>query len=180
MIIVEGPDGAGKSTLIRKLLTDVPELNLGARATANRDLLYTVTRPDTYRAIRDGVDPYAPVYIWDRLYYSELVYCSVQRRECQFNATEQVFFHRMIEGIHAPFILCLPEYQVVLDNVAGERHDMPGVKEGINFIYSRYNEMWHEGSFPDHVMLYDYTAEEYDQVLEDVQDYIDEKQARRR
>lgn len=50
MVIVEGCDGTGKTTLVEALSVDLG-LRVGQRATRNRDELYKVTRQDTYTAL---------------------------------------------------------------------------------------------------------------------------------
>lgn len=172
MVIVEGPDGAGKTTLVRKLMADVPELRIGERGTKDRKLLYTVTVPDTYRALEHavrgkgwqtdhGVGP-DPVYIWDRLFYSEFAYAplGMPPREPMFNLSQKVHIRRIIEALRCPVILCLPPLLDVKRNVLVEEQ-MPGVLDKVEQIYNEYQAMLEDGHLPQQTIVYDYTREDH-------------------
>lgn len=137
MIIVEGPDGAGKTTLVERLCEQFG-LDVGERATSDRDKLYEVTRQDTYTALSDELSGREPAYVWDRLYFSELVYYSVVGRKCEFSTEEQQFIERQLALFRCPVIWCMPKLDVVLNNVAAEKHQMKGVRENIEKIWAEY------------------------------------------
>lgn len=156
MIVVEGPDGAGKTTLVNELSKEFG-LRHGERGTSDHSKLYTVTRRDTYTALGDAVKGTEQVRIWDRLYYSELVYAKTVGRPVEFNTTEQTYVQRMIEALHCPIIVCLPDYPVVAKN-AGMVEQMDGVNENLVEIYNSYVRLC-DGTFPDHTHIYDYVTE---------------------
>lgn len=182
MIIVEGPDGAGKSTLVERLCK-LYGLEVGKRGTTDRDLLWTVTVPDTMRALRWAVGGHMNTMIWDRLYYSDFVYAPIQGRAIAFNDSQQVHVDAIIEALRPPIIVCLPPWAVVAGNV-GKDHQMPGVMENFGEIYGRYQNMaFRTGDalkpFPDHRIIYDYTDDEsYDKVLNEIEDYLENRQER--
>lgn len=190
IVIVEGPDGAGKSTLVRKLREQF-NLAEGTRGTKDRKLLYTVTVSDTMRALTQAVDGRGPAVIWDRLYYSELVYADLVGRPVEFNATQQSFVQRIIEALRCPVILCLPPFKVVKANAANAEQ-MKGVNENLRAIYDAYWDLHDEEVLPAHTRLYDYTrstAQElqggghvlfssYDEIVNEVKDYLDERSQR--
>ena len=180
MVIVEGPDGAGKTTLVNRLLEEFPSrLHLGERGTKDRTKLYTVTVPDTFRALQWGVNLERPTtFLWDRLFYSEFIYAplGMPPREPMFNMYQRTHISRVIEAIHAPVIVCLPPLETVLDNMAEEREQMEGVRERIEEIYTGYQSMLEDDWFPESTILYDYTNFDADDqmaaILQEVQDYI--------
>ena len=156
MIIVEGPDGAGKSTLVGKLGKDLGLL-VGERATTDRKKLYTVTRQDTYTALGLEIGGNSPSRIWDRLFFSEMVYAPIVGRTCEFTEREQTTIKRIMMAIGVPIIVCYPPLETVLANVEPEERDeMDGVKGNITNIYKAYNTVM--TGMPN-VMHYDYTGQ---------------------
>lgn len=182
MVIVEGPDGAGKSTLVKQLQDLFPELKTGERGTDNRDLLWTVTRSDTYNALRLALTPEEPPRIWDRLYWSEFVYYPFTSRECQFTIQDQMLIPSVIAGIAAPVIWCLPPKDLVLENEA-KAHQMEGVSDNISDIYDAYVRMGRNLDDPrlNALFWYDYSGEtpgyNFAQIAETVARFIQERPA---
>lgn len=181
MIIVEGPDGAGKSTLVRHLRGRF-NLAEGLRGTTDRKRLYTVTVPDTMRALLGAIDGREPAHVWDRLYYSELVYHDLAPgRPCEFNATQRSVIERLIEALRCPVILCLPPFEVVRANALKEEQ-MGGVNENIETVYTRYVSLYHDGTLPGHTMVHDYTSEAnfngLNDIVAEIKDYLDERSQR--
>lgn len=156
MIVVEGPDGAGKSTLV-KHLSEKFGLEIGERGVANRDFLYKVTRQDTYRALSEAVKGDTPVKIWDRLWISEYVYHGIHPgRPCEFTESDTVLIRNLMNALACPFIVCLPPYQTVAENVAAV-HQMEGVKGAVKEIYGHYVDG--ELPWPLTTFHYDYTTD---------------------
>src|SRR5271166_6337392 len=102
MILVEGPDGAGKTTLVDQLCEDLG-LSVGPRGTPNRDELYKVTREDAYKALAHAVEGYHRPYIWDRLGpISDPIYSRVMGRECAFKKSELYYALRILKALRCP------------------------------------------------------------------------------
>lgn len=151
LIVVEGSDGAGKTTLVRYLSTKFG-LRVGKRAQKDRKLLYKSTRQDTYTALAQAVDGKTPPQIWDRLFFSEQVYASLVGRSPEFSLPEQVWIKGMLTAIPAVTILCLPPRQVCIEN-ATKDEQMDGVNENLPEIWQAYFDMAHQFYF-----VYDYTS----------------------
>jgi thymidylate kinase len=182
MIIVEGPDGAGKTTLVHKLAQELG-LMVGKRATDNRDLLYKVTRQDTYTALAGAVSGHEPTRIWDRLFFSELVYAPVMGREVEFSVSERVFVKRVLAAIACPIIVCYPPLDVVQENVKKQRQ-MEGVNLNITQIHTAYGTMFREVRHP-FLVWHDYSGRlqggsvmDVDQLVRECLHYLDKKKER--
>jgi thymidylate kinase len=182
VIIVEGPDGGGKSTLVEGLCMEYG-LAVGERAVENRDLLYKVTRQDTYTAIalEIGGQLEKPT-IWDRLFWSEMVYADVVGRPVEFQPYEQDLIKKFLSSL-AITIVCLPPKHTVLENVAASKHEMDGVKERAEVIYDRYRSLFQ--GYGGELLFYDYTGEQamagyrnYDKVITQIDRYIDLRKGR--
>lgn len=184
MIIVEGPDGAGKSTLVEQLVDDFGFV-VGERATTDRDKLYEVTRQDTYCALGLEVEGNADTTprIWDRLFFSEMIYSPVMGRKCQFSSEEQTFIKRVINAIACPVIMCYPTWEVVKENAEAE-HQMEGVNENLRAIYEAYRTVCQGMSW---VIWYDYTGKtkhgvggykDYEYLKEDIHHYLEHRYKR--
>lgn len=183
MIIVEGPDGAGKSTLVERLKNRY-DLRIGERGTTDRDLLYTVTVSDTMGALAHAALGKWPVRVWDRLYYSDFVYAplSVTPRQVAFNSSHQSHIDALVEAMRVPIIVCLPEFEVVLANTQ-DTHQMAGVKKNLLAIWNSYDDMTYARGtlkpFPDHRIVYDYTDPlSHTDVEVEIEDYLDNRHER--
>lgn len=174
MIVIEGPDGAGKTTLVKELQEHF-QLSVGERGTKNRDELYKVTVPDTFRAFAGAFA--GPATLWDRLYFSELVYHPYTTGKCAFSKMQQDFFERMFTAVGAPVILCMPPEQVVVDIVQKpDRHEMLGVELNIRHIYREYEHLMRMGHFPPQTHVYDFTRSgDLAETMFIVDDYINRK-----
>lgn len=180
MIIIEGPDGAGKTTLVKQLQEEYG-FDVGERGTEDRTKLYLYTVRDTHKAVRGAVNPYAPPLIWDRLFYSELVYYPYTTGKCRFNQEQINYFTRMIDALRCPVVLCLPPEHLVVESVEDpDRQEMDGVKENIRTIYHGYEQLYRDLIFPDHTFWYDYTRDAFTQLKQYIDPYLTERQERNR
>lgn len=157
MIIVEGPDGAGKSTLIERLYSGLAEYGVhpGVHSgTPNRDRMWETTTQRTYDAIGRDLNPAVPVLMWDRLFYSELVYAPIMGRPNAFGTTSN-YVHRLIAYTGSPVIFCRPPLEVIIENVAKTKQHswVAGNEEA---IWKRYNQIIERFAGPN-VLLWDYT-----------------------
>ena len=178
MIILEGPDGAGKSTLARHIMSQYGLCEF-ERGTKDRSKLYTVTRSDTYRALGAAASGAEPVRVADRLYYSDLVYAPATGRPCEFSPIEQGFIERVINAINCPVIVCMPPIGVARANALKD-DQMDGVNDNFGTIYAGYAALLEAERFPEHALVYDYTQDTDGQEGLEVQNYIDEYLMERR
>ena len=161
MIILEGPDGSGKSNIARRLSADlgVPL----AQKFVKSDGQGSGTNDLFGEAYRDVITmPDKPPMIYDRHpLISEYIYGPIIRGIMppdfltpQAHATLRLFG----EQVHV--IWCLPSLQTVYDNVADvdSAEQMEGVMRNIDAIYSMYHSMrvWWGGEST----VYDYTIDD--------------------
>jgi len=174
MILVEGCDGSGKTTLVNRLAEDL-SLQIGPRSTASRDDLYKVTRIDTYTALGMAVEGGRPPYIWDRLGpLSDPIYSQVQGRTQAFHPREIEYFAGIVQALRCPVIVCRTDRKTTEDN-AKRSHQMEDVLPNVPFIWNAYNRLivvtpW--------MTPYNYQADKYEEVKEEVETYVKRRKVR--
>ena len=177
MIVVEGPDGAGKSTLVRHICKKF-HLKEGTRLTANRDEIWKTTRLDTFGAINDEFLGESRPRVWDRLgVWSDPIYSkfSIPERKCAFTMHEVATVNEMFRMMEWLLIFCLPPKLDVINNVA-ETHQMKGVSEHIDGIYEAYANLQ---VMSQYAVLYNYRFEGALAIIDDeVARYLDRRQER--
>lgn len=137
MIIVEGPDGAGKSTLVKKIVDryNIPVHPRFVDSDGPKD------HTAVYEAVVEDMKALhtIPICIYDRHpLISEYVYGPIVRRELHHEWQTPV--SRLMRSMLAENCLvvwCLPDVQRVRENVDCNR-DMPGVESHIDQIYASY------------------------------------------
>lgn len=162
-VVVEGPDGGGKTSLVSKLAT---RLSLPIHTRASTSLGGPVPQVDEW-AIRDlRTMNRQPSSVYDRHpAISEPIYGPLVRGKAmgQLSNGEMVSRLRTRLMARAFVVWCLPPFGVVQKNVSADR-DMPGVVAhlpGIYLAYERLAARWKVNSF-----LYDYTRpNEVDRLL---------------
>lgn len=164
MVIIEGPDHGGKSTLIKHLqeyFGDAVELSAPSRMSkderndpAFRDPITVHER--TYSAIahKGHLTGQGPVVLHDRLFFSALVYDEVFGREPTFNWAESVHIRRLLTAVTPPIVFCLPPLERITSHIYGS-NEMEGVTDNITAIYKGY-EVLSALSNPT-ITRYDYT-----------------------
>lgn len=139
MIVVEGPDGSGKTTLIQQLQAKRPQLSVAPR----------VLSKDTQALVnlRDWVDHnlekgFQPTTIYDR---HRLISDPIYRFKIPGKSMDEDFYepkwlataHLKLRSISPIIIFCLPPLQTVLANLADDE-DNASVVEHIVPIYFDY------------------------------------------
>jgi hypothetical protein len=135
VIIVEGPDGAGKSTLVDYLCT---ELHLEPGGThSRRDVeLPKNPRPRTYQAIAHAVLG-GKVIVHDRLFWSEEVYGLILRGESQFTVTESWRIMNLLRVLKCPVIFVEATWATCEAEVKKNPPQLKG------WSVDRANVIWH-------------------------------------
>lgn len=154
MIIIEGCDGTGKTTLIKGLVQDC-RLEQHSRASDSIKGPVSDLFAWAYRDVRSW-SSYARPMIYDRHpFISEYIYGPMTR-----NTIPRSFINPGSINIWREFvsrsliIICQPPLSVVLDNLKAE-DQMSGVLEHAEGIWSQYAAL--ERAIP--VLTYDYTQQ---------------------
>lgn len=156
-IIVEGPDGAGKSTLIRVLLEQFPSLELAPR------FCTSTGGPIDSASLLNAVTKDSLLFQKTRVYdrhplFSEYVYSPALDRDLApgFLSGQARLFHRAIQS-SCLVIFCLPPLGAVEENLQAEGADfqMPGVMDNIRRIYTAYQIR--ASLYSGMTVTYDYT-----------------------
>lgn len=149
MVIIEGPDGGGKSPLVKRLHEDLGiELSEEAQFTKGQrnDPSYrtpNAVRLRTYRALtREVVGRKGPL-LYDRLFFSELIYSEAYGREVAFNYAEQVHIGRCLNAFKVPVVFCVPPIQDILKRnlKVDEEQGMDSLQAKITQVYNTYVSM---------------------------------------
>lgn len=161
MIIVEGPDGAGKTTLIKSLV-QVTDLPVAPRVVSKE----AEAMIDLKRWTEDNVMQGFQGVIYDRhRLISEPIYGSVLRNRFEPGFSDLYWLHQMNFQLYLQvkpiLIYCLPPFPVVYDNVKDDP-DNDRVASKIRKIYSLYvNKAATDRVMYDNTFIYDYTNDTY-------------------
>lgn len=179
MIIVEGPDGAGKTVLCGQICKEFPDLKMeridhkDEEEEKKRRILSVRRR--VYQGLGRAVIGGSPIELHDRFFYSEVVYGNLLRGDSRFTNEECEFINRVLEALNPPVIFCLPPLEVVKENLGGQKH-MIGVKENIGAIYNTYCGIV---SLASSTIVYDYTKHDPRIALFPIIENYMERRARR-
>jgi hypothetical protein len=162
MIILEGPDGGGKTTLLKQLTsaTGLPAHERASHSTKGpRTDLYEWTTQDMLSWHEQ------PLAIYDRHpLTSEHIYGPTVRGDVrpgfEMSNRELAYMRRHLRR-NALVIICLPPLETVRENVAGEIGQMDGVLENIDHIYECYRMMLHIWPLDSHIARYNYLDGEH-------------------
>jgi len=174
-VIVEGPDGGGKSTLIRRLVEHTG-LRIAPRASdsAKGPLDDLTSYIDADLLHHDGIST-----IYDRHpLISEFVYGPAIRGHLKFTPDEILDVKWLIDRLsmfrdyNPVMIYCLPPFHTVWQNTHSRRTvQMPGVCNNIRQIYELYLVLYaQDAAAGRRVHHYDYTQSgNYFKILRDVE-----------
>jgi len=179
MLIVEGPDGGGKTTLITELQA---QMDIAIMPKASR----SDTGPDT-RTLRKWVDqdlstPNHSPHLYDRYpLISEPIYGPLIRGHMADGFDDLQWFASRCEMIRqrsAAIVFCLPPFEVTHRNVM-LNHDnstkhMRGVRMKIRAIYEQYIvRCVLEAQAGTTVFVWDYTKEDAKRDFKDLMEIVE-------
>jgi hypothetical protein len=177
MLIVEGPDGGGKSRLIQRLSEDL-KYPVAPRV-VSKDTQMMVDLVDwVEKNLKNGLQPV--IYDRHRL-ISEPIYGPVLRQNMQPGFDDMTWLYAKQQEIRAlePFVIfCLPPFERVQSNVESDE-DNKVVREAIRTIYWLY---FHQAStWKNYSSVWDYTADiasdgyHYQCLLDEITGWLYEK-----
>jgi hypothetical protein len=170
MIIVEGPDNTGKTTLIKQLCYRIPQLKYDGHS-GGPPKTVEEWNERMYRVLLKPVNETIP-YIIDRFFFSELVYGKVLRGKTMIPLENMdVLAERLFE--HNPLIIyCRRPIQRIKDDF-NVREQLSGVYENLTKICWEYDKLFSLG-WP-FVGIHVYNFEDKDAlkiVVERVKEYL--------
>ena len=165
LIIVEGMDNTGKTTLINRLADDLKLLVMGNRRRPSRseDILhYTFHLTELSQCYDVIIDRWSAI--------SEPIYGPICRGTSWPDMATQTALMEHISMLRPLLIYCRPEDQVVLD--FGDRSQMEGVIQNAEALLKEYDQKmeWVNGWIS--VMNYDYATHEYVDILSQVKEHL--------
>lgn len=170
MIILEGPDGGGKSILAGQLLDAFPNLEMRARSIPDKD--GPRDGPELFDWAEADVRSWwsARLGIYDRHpLVSEYIYGPIVRgciRDPRFLTTG--LRRRLVAN--TLLVVCLPHLSVVRASVSDDR-DMPGVAAHIDALWHAYASLRATWDRPEGLLIYDYTTMLPDRLFPHIRSY---------
>ena len=166
IIVVEGPDGAGKTTLIHHLTKDLGMERARRFSTSTGgplDNIYELTVIDLNKPQQGKIYDRHPA-ISNAIYDRALDRPMDERfLSVNYQHLRAQFFAR------ARLVLCMPPTKVIRRNLKVERQ-LPGVDENINEVIEGYRRISDEiawGNWPGWAYIYDYTKPNAYQLLKE-------------
>lgn len=153
LIILEGPDGAGKTTLARALAEHYGAKLVRHDAQPERKEMF----PYFIRSLRDAAATRKPV-IFDRCWLSEPIYGRVLRDGADRVGLHRRALNRVALGLNALLVICLPPLDTVLTNFRATRdQQLPQRDEQVTQLHKLYSEQPWQEAYAFRTTAYDYT-----------------------
>ena len=179
MIIVEGPDGSGKTTLVERLLSN-PDLKLvkGDRAcTSDNGAI-----EDLAQWVDDQLDHESKhKVLYDRFpLFSDFAYGPLIRGSVSEKFEDFMWVHSRMNHLmnrHRPFmIFCLPPKQIVEENVRsnheGKTEHLRGVLRSSKAIYDLYVYQAAMSPFTAQTWVWDYRDGDYSSLCQAIRSHL--------
>lgn len=173
MITVEGCDNTGKTTLVKRLCSDFPQLKYHP-SIGNKHDIEQIIEQAYYLAEEADVEE-----IWDRSrLISEYIYATALKRRLAFSY--RTFLRLLAEWLHGPQMLIYCKRPIV-DILAGfdEREQLGGVKENLVDIYFAYENtmgflqpLFQDADPPKFLIEYNWEEDHYDDLRDLVARYL--------
>lgn len=172
MIIVDGPDGSGKTTLIEMLGCERRSFKalrggIGSEGVGNwggdEDAPVAYARQVLGALEEERREPGGARIAFDRFHLSEMVYGPILREGSAISDDEAVVLQRLLRARSVPTVVCLPPYATTFGNVNQEGRERPAYQT-VRFLgdaYEAWNEQVMHGRLSNHslnlIHVYDYT-----------------------
>jgi hypothetical protein len=157
MIIVEGPDGSGKTTLIKNILDAYPDLTVAPRVVSKE----TNDLVDLQQWVDQNLAEGFQYTLFDRYrLISEFIYGPVLRKEQRAGFTSPAWVHGSLRRFYQlkPIIIyCLPPLSVVKMNIAGDETNR-AVWDHVEQLYTAYLQRASLDVIHAGAVVYDYTV----------------------
>lgn len=173
-IIVEGPDGTGKSTLIRHLISKYSDIlvEMNGYNHLHNPPYFQDWISDTLRL--EFVRGQVPIH--NRFFYSELVYGPILRKEVRMT-NQFIAATQMSLRYNAFLVYCTLPYEDLVKS-ATLNPQMEGVVENLRDIYRGYNDRmgqelpyyWGDGR----CVSFNYKRQDYKEVTQMVGEYLNQ------
>lgn len=154
MIIIEGCDNTGKTTLADTLIRTFPQLHKGQRRQGpqkNKQLFMD----DLWEILGSSFDDTA-LTVYDRLYFSELVYGKVLRGNVIVTPPEKKIIEELIKNRHQPLIIYCYLDAPAIRETFHEREQLSGVWENVEELVNEYNKVFMDWVDYQNFYIYDY------------------------
>jgi hypothetical protein len=173
IIVVEGPDGGGKTTLVNQLAEHL-QLPIAPRVVSKDTQALVDLKAWTEENVSQGFQEV--IYDRHRL-ISEPIYGSILRADFEPGFDDLAWYYSMwrqfILEVNPIIIYCVPPWETVKANLADDEDNVV-VKPSARSIYSLYLTFaaQHAGWG---ALVYDYTSMTFDQAMLDVVDELNER-----
>lgn len=163
MIIIEGPDGSGKSMLISRLKhtrRSYKSINGGvggdtAKGWANKRPAMVAYVDEVLRQQHQELVDLQPT-AFDRFHISEVVYGPMLRGQQTIDETDLEKINQFLRLKRVPVILCLPPFGYTFHNVRIEGRDRPAYQT-YDFLKTAYDRF--QTLAPYATLVFDYTKD---------------------
>lgn len=153
MIIIEGCDNTGKTSLQQQVLERYPNMMTG----------YKQERPpedkqsymDRFWDFLGKSNGSTRNMVFDRFYFSELVYGPLLRGNVIFSPSENRMVRHLINEKSPLIIYCYRSPEQILSTF-DEREQLEGVQERVTTIVNLYNEVFISWVGRENFVIYDY------------------------
>lgn len=174
LVIVEGPDAGGKSTLCKTL-----EKQLSGVMIHNNE--YRDADSDTLAKIFSSQFEYAstmvPVgvpVILDRSYFSELIYGPVFRGESRITGLQAITLGKYLSLLQPMVVVCRPPWEAVRRTFMNRPdEEMLDSIDQLSKVYKGYDLREMKIPFDVPVTHYDYTRDSAVRLVQDVKSYFE-------
>lgn len=173
MIVVEGMEGTGKTTLARTIAKGFGLKYEGPMGPGTPE----TQRSHVYEALEHAVGGNVPVRVYDRLFFSELVYGSVLRDGPVFSDEEISFVQRILVAAQIPVFVCQTDKEAAVEN-----HLKDEDSDHNSDVTEHFDELWEAYQYPMVssfvTSYYDYANPDMDFISGHVREYLEKRKLR--